>query len=113
MKGKFPAILTSITAIFSINSVVYAQSITQPQSENWTLSGDSLVNINDRSAENDFGKFFDQISNNKAQENKISEELSLSESISIPFTAIFLQPANQNINGNDGLQVQLDLSDNQ
>ncbi|WP_438892918.1 hypothetical protein [Anabaena sp. WFMT] len=111
MKAKFPATLTIIAAFFGINSAVYAQSITQPQSGNWTLSGDSLVNINDRSAENDFGKFFDQISKTQAQENTLSEELPLSESISIPSTPIFLQPAYQNLNENDGLQLQLDLSD--
>ncbi|MBD2295886.1 hypothetical protein H6G06_21010 [Anabaena sphaerica FACHB-251] len=111
MKAKFPATLTIIAAFLSLNSAVYAQSMAQPQPGSFTLKGDSLVNINDRNAKNDFRKFFEQISQNQAQENTISEELPLSESITIPYTPIFLQPAYQNLNENDGLQLQLDLSD--
>lgn len=118
MKAKITLTLAIIAALVGLDNSVNAQSTSQPQSGSFTLSGDSLVNINHRSAQDDFGKFFKQqnfrnISNNQSEENTISEELPLSESISVPATYIFLQPATQNINGNDGLQVQLDLSDNQ
>ncbi|MFM2064759.1 MAG: hypothetical protein RLZZ507_4430 [Cyanobacteriota bacterium] len=118
MKGKIPASLAIIAVFVAVSSAVYAQSTIQPQPENFTLTGDSLININNRSAQNDFVKFFEQqngepLSNNQSGENTVSTELPLSESISIPYTPIFLQPASQNLNENDGLQLQLDLSDSQ
>jgi hypothetical protein len=118
MKAKITATLTVLAAIFGVDNAVYAQSTVQPQPGNFTLSGRSLVNIDYRNAEDDFRKFFQQdnpnlISNNQSDENTVSQELPLSESISASTDSIFLQPATQNINGNDGLQVQLDLSDNQ
>jgi hypothetical protein len=118
MKAKITLTLAIIAALVSLDNSVNAQSTSQPQPGSFTLRGDSLVNINHRSAQDDFGQFFNQqnsrnISNNQGQESTISEKLPLSESISIPATYIFLQPATQNINGNDGLQVQLDLSDDQ
>ncbi|WP_413173505.1 hypothetical protein [Anabaena azotica] len=111
MKAKLSVTLTIIATFLGINNAVYGQAIARPQAENLTLSGDSLVNINDRNAENDFGKFFEQMSKNQSKENTISEQLPLSESITIPSSPIFLQPAYQNLNENDGLQLQLDLSD--
>ena len=112
MKTKISVILTIVAAVFGVNSAVYAQSIEQVNQRNFTLKSDSLVDINDRRAENDFSRFFNQ-QNNQGTENNNSEELPLSESITIPATLIFLQPANQNLNENDGLQLQLDLSDKQ
>ncbi|WP_234301140.1 hypothetical protein [Sphaerospermopsis aphanizomenoides] len=116
MNAKITATFAIIAALVGVNSTVYAQSTENPQPGSFTLSGDSLVNINNRNSENDFGKFFDQqnqgsISNTTGTENTVSTELPLSESITIPSTPIFLQPAYQNLNENDGLQLQLDLSD--
>jgi hypothetical protein len=110
MKTKISVTLTIIAAVFGVNSTVYAQSTEQVNQENFTLKGDSLVDINDRRAENDFSRFFNQ-QNNQGAENNTSEELPLSESITIPDAPIFLQPANQNLNENDGLQLQFDLRD--
>jgi hypothetical protein len=110
MKTKISVTLTIIAAVFGVNSTVYAQSTEQVNQENFTLKGDSLVDVNDRCAENDFSRFFNQ-QNNQGAENNTSEELPLSESITIPDAPIFLQPANQNLNENDGLQLQFDLRD--
>jgi hypothetical protein len=112
MEAKFTTTLASIAAFVCVNTAVYAQSTEQVNQGNFTLRGDSLVNINSRRAENDFARFFNQ-QNNQGTENTISEQLPLSDSITIPDTPIFLQPANQNLNENDGLQLQLDLRDNQ
>jgi hypothetical protein len=71
-----------------VNSAVYAQSTDQVNQENVTLKGDSLVNINDLRAENDFSRFFDQ-QNNQGTENTTSEKLPLIESITIPDDPIF------------------------
>lgn len=110
MKTKFSVTLTIIAAVFGVNSTVFAQSTEQVNQENVTLKGDSLLNINDRRAENDFSRFFNQ-QNNQGTENNTFEKLPLSESITIPDDPIFLQPANQNLNENDRLQLQLDFSD--
>lgn len=112
MKIKITTTLAIIATVFGINSVVYGQSQNQPQSADFTLNGDSLVNINDRRAETDFRIFFTN-TNSQGLENTTSEQLPWSQSIFIPSSPIFLQPANQDVNGNDGLQVQLDLSDDQ
>ncbi|WP_016949966.1 hypothetical protein [Anabaena sp. PCC 7108] len=119
MQAKITFTLGIISALLSVDQAVYAQSnLAQPQPGSFTLSGESLLNIDYRSAQNDFGRFFNQqnpgnTSKNPSQQNLIYEELPLGESISIPSNAIFLQPANQTINGNDGLQLQLDVSDDQ
>ncbi|WP_353932053.1 hypothetical protein WJM97_05575 [Okeanomitos corallinicola TIOX110] len=112
MKVKITATLAIISSIFSINSVVYGQSQNQPQAKDFTLNGDSLVNINDRRAETDFRIFFTN-KNSQGLGNTTSEQLPWSQSIFMPSSPIFLQPANQDVNGNDGFQVQLDLSDDQ
>ncbi|WP_071187390.1 hypothetical protein [Trichormus sp. NMC-1] len=119
MPAKITITLGIISALLSIDNAVYAQSnVAQPQQGSFTLRGESLVNIDYRNAQNDFGRFFNQqnpgnTSKNPSRQNLIYEELPLSESISIPNNAIFLQPANQTINGNDGLQVHLDLGSDQ
>ncbi|AFZ23760.1 hypothetical protein Cylst_1476 [Cylindrospermum stagnale PCC 7417] len=107
MNHKITAALSIMAALTALESSVFAQSPEpQPNLENFTLSGDSLIGIDDRSAQRDFGKFFEQ--QNRGSDNTTSEQLPLNESISLPSTPIFLQPA-QSTNGNDGLQLQLDL----
>jgi hypothetical protein len=114
MQTKITAALATITTLIGLQNSASAQfPVAKPLPANVTLSGDSLVGINQRSSENDFGKFFDlqnsgsSDSTNEAT-NATSEQLPLSESISLPSTPIFLQPA-QSGDGNDGLQLQLDL----
>jgi hypothetical protein len=114
MNNKITVALAIIAALAGLESSVSAQ-LPKPTPENVTLSGDSLVGIDNRSAQQDFGKFFDQqnpgrSSSNNRGNNPTSEQLPYNESITLPDTPIFLQPA-QSGNGNDGLQVQLDLGD--
>ncbi|BAZ32253.1 hypothetical protein NIES4074_47550 [Cylindrospermum sp. NIES-4074] len=112
MNNKITVALAIIAALASLESSVSAQ-LPKPTPENVTLSGDSLVGIDNRSAQQDFGKFFDQQNSGRSSSNNTgntSEQQPYNESISLPDTPIFLQPA-QSGNGNDGLQVQLDLGD--
>ncbi|MBD2386581.1 hypothetical protein [Cylindrospermum sp. FACHB-282] len=107
MNNKITAALAIMAVLGALESSVFAQSPEpKPNLENFTLSGDSLVGIDDRSAQRDFGKFFEQ--QNPRSDNTTSDKLPVNESISQPFPPIFLQPA-QSSNGNDGLQLQLDL----
>ncbi|TAE59902.1 MAG: hypothetical protein EAZ76_14525 [Nostocales cyanobacterium] len=110
MKIKITATLTIIATILGLSYSVNAQ-VQKPAKENYTLTGDSLVNINDRRAETDFSIFFES-KNSQSSKNVTSEQLPWSQSIYMNSSPIFLQPANQDVNGNDGVQVQLDLSDN-
>jgi hypothetical protein len=119
MKFKFLGItLAGITIISGLGTRVAAESqAPKAQGENVTLSGASLVNISDRTAEDDFPTFFEgQNSENSLKteaKSRNSQSSTLEDSLSLSSTPIFIQPANQNVNGNDGLQVQLDLTSNQ
>jgi hypothetical protein len=116
MNPKIIAALAILAAIVSLGSSVRAHSPVAPSvnGEDYTITGDSLEGIDTRTAEDDFKKFFegttaDSLSTNGAGNNQISNRLRLNQSISLPSTPIFLQPA-QSTDGNDGVQVQLDLS---
>lgn len=115
MNAKIIAVFGIMAAFAYLQSPVQAQSSSapSPNSGNYSLNGDSLVNINNRNAQKDFGIFFDQenldsTSSNSDGNNTTTEEVRFQQSLSFPDSPIFLQPA-QSVNGNDGLQLQLDL----
>jgi hypothetical protein len=114
MNTKIIAFL-EITAVFaSLGSQVYAQSpASSSNPEQYRLTGDSLVGVDNRTAQDDFGSFFEQtnpasISNNNRRDNKTPVRIHFNESLSLPDTSVFLAPA-QSGSDNDGLQVQLDI----
>lgn len=117
MKTRIIATLAIITAFISIKNPVNAQTPTaqRPTAQSdFTLRGDSLVNVNQRSAEDDFKQFFNQPNrgnaNNLADQDISSDVIPVSGSIPISNTPLIIQPATQTVNGNDGLQLQLDLT---
>ncbi|MBD2665687.1 hypothetical protein [Richelia sinica] len=119
MKIQFIGTTLAVLAIISgLDTRVAAESqAPKAQGENVTLSGASLVNISDRTAQDDFPTFFEGQNPgnrpNTAANSGSSQSSTLQDSLSLSSTPIFIQPANQNLNGNDGLQVQLDLTSNQ
>ncbi|XHR84647.1 MAG: hypothetical protein ACFKPT_10305 [Gloeotrichia echinulata GP01] len=114
MNVKIMALLAIMVACTSLEVPVQAQSpASGSNSRNYLLTGDSLMGIDHRTAQKDFGRFSQQqnagsTSSNSNENNRNPEELTFQESLSLPKSPIFLQPA-QAVNGNDGLQVQLDL----
>jgi hypothetical protein len=122
MKLKIIAALGMISAIASLSTPVRGQSPATPNSGQYTKTGGSLTGIDNRTAQDDFAKFFtvgspaSTVGNNTGQ--TIAPETgvwSLGESVQLrkldqPLTLIdtplLLQPA-QSFNGNDGLQLQL------
>jgi hypothetical protein len=114
MNAKIIAFLGITAAFASLGSQVYAQSpVSNPNPGQYRLTGDSLVGIDNRTAQEDFGSFFEQtnpasISNNNRRDNKTPARIRFNESLSLPDTSVFLTPA-QSGSDNDGLQVQLDL----
>ncbi|MBC6435751.1 hypothetical protein FM036_41380 [Nostoc sp. HG1] len=114
MNSKTIAFLAITAAFVSLGSQVYAQSPASSSNlEQYRLTGDSLVGIDHRTAQEDFKSFFEQtnpasISNNNRRDNKTPARIQFNESLSQPETSVFLAPA-QSGSDNDGLQVQLDL----
>jgi hypothetical protein len=98
-------ILGISAALFGFQNPVSAQSPPEVK------SGDSLTGIDNRDAQADFNNFFG-ISNNNASTNnnprQTTKPVGYSETLTLPNTPILLQPA-QSVNGNDGVQLQLDL----
>ncbi|WP_088243670.1 hypothetical protein [Calothrix rhizosoleniae] len=113
-------IVVTLAIALGLGGLTYqgkAQSPVVPSS----LSGDSLSGINTRNAENDFTNFFfrdksDSVNDMKAGENSnsnFSDQRArlrqIEKSLSQVSTPIILQPA-ESFNGNDGVQLQLDLA---
>ncbi|MDZ8104133.1 MAG: hypothetical protein RM338_00710 [Nostoc sp. DedQUE12a] len=114
MNTKIIAFLGITAAFASLGSQVYGQSLPSSQNtQQYTITGDSLVGIDNRTAEDDFRSFFEQTnssnSNNNRTDNKTRTRIRFNESLSVPESSVFLTPA-QSGNDNDGLQVQLDLT---
>ena len=113
MNTKIIAFLGITAAFASLGSQVYGQSPASSLNRGqYRLTGDSLVGIDHRTAQNDFRSFFEQtnpasISNNR-RNNKTPLKIRFNESLSLPDTSVFLTPA-QSGSENDGLQVQLDI----
>ncbi|MBH8552309.1 hypothetical protein I8751_07965 [Nostocaceae cyanobacterium CENA357] len=115
MNAKIIAALAIMAAFASLGSPVRAQSPETPvlNTENYQLTGDSLEGVGTRTAQDDFTKFFNgqnsgSRSINKGENNTLLDGFRLNEAISLPENPIILQPI-QSMNGNDGVQVQLDL----
>lgn len=129
MNAKTIAALAIVAIITGLDNRVKAQSPRVPSSNTgqYTLSGDSLEGINNRTAENDFVIFFNQqkrvangISNNFSENIvypylevwQMSDRVQLRRADEPPppksTSSIIFQPA-QSINGNDGFQLQLDV----
>ena len=109
MNTRITFVLAGITAFLSLNSAVFAQVESQLPLEGVTLKGDSLIDVSNRSAGLDFRNFFES-QNDQGLGISNSEQFPWSQSIFRPSTPVFLQPASQDVNGNDGLQLQLDLT---
>ncbi|MEH1838361.1 MAG: hypothetical protein V7L20_06265 [Nostoc sp.] len=114
MNTKIIAFLGITAAFASLGSQVYAQSPTLSSNlEKYRSTGNSLVGIDHRTAQEDFKSFFEQtnpaiISNNNRRDNKTPVKIHFNETLSQPDTSVLLAPA-QSGNDNDGLQVQLDI----
>ncbi|MEM7555166.1 MAG: hypothetical protein AAF378_13890 [Cyanobacteria bacterium P01_A01_bin.84] len=108
MNGNFRIILGALAMIAVSVSSVNAQlsQKTSSDSDEYSTSGKSLTGIDTISAENDFDRFF---VGNKSLNSRNELNSDLNPSLVILNTPIILQPAENFVNGNDGLQVQFDL----
>ncbi|MEH2215109.1 hypothetical protein [Nostoc sp.] len=114
MNAKIIAFLGITAAFASLGSQVYAQSPASSSNPGqYRLSGDSLLGIDKKTAQEDFRSFFEQanpatLSNENRRENRTPAKIRFNESLSQPDTSVFLTPA-QSDSDNDGLEVQLDI----
>jgi hypothetical protein len=109
----FAVIGITIAFIGLVNPPVQAQSSRTPNSREGasSLSGSSLTGINTRTSQEDFDKFFGFTNRESAAPDSSSSLTRYNETLTRPDSPIYLQPAQQSVNGNEGVQVQLDLRD--
>ncbi len=104
------AALGIAATVASIANPVSAQS----NGKGYTLSGDSLTGINQRTANQDFSIFFNAQPSSASMNNSLRQDTGnfrkTREPVQINNTPVYLQPGQQSLNGNDGLQVQFDLT---
>ncbi|MCV3213877.1 hypothetical protein OGM63_10190 [Plectonema radiosum NIES-515] len=123
MNSKVIAALAIIASVTSLGNSVNAQS---PSTQNsnvlqYMFSGDSLSGINNRTAQDDYAKFFAPSNSANAPGNntqkivpmgilQIGDQLELrrlDEPLTLTDTPIILQPDQSDNSVNDGVQVQL------
>lgn len=123
MNRKIIAALAIIAGVTSLGSSVYAQS---PPTQNsntgeYRLTGDSLSGINNRTAQDDYAKFFAPSNSTNVPTNnretivptgvvQIGDGVQLrrtDELLTLPETPIILQPTQSDNNINDAVQVEL------
>jgi hypothetical protein len=115
MKAITYAVLGIATAIVGMGTSVQAQSSPTPNSEGGasSLSGTSLTGVDNKTSEDDFSSFFGATTSSTTADgnstNNTATPIRFNQTLSLPDTPIFLQPAQQSVNGNDGVQIQLDL----
>jgi hypothetical protein len=123
MNSKIIAALAIIASVTSFGNSVYAQSPSTQNSNTQqdTLTGDSLTGINNRTAQDDYAKFFAPSNSGNAPGNntqkivplgilQIGDQLELrrlDEPLTLTDTPIILQPDQSDNSVNDGVQVQL------
>ncbi|PAX48936.1 hypothetical protein [Brunnivagina elsteri] len=107
MKAITFAVFGIATAFIGLVKPVQAQSSRTPNSREdaSSLSGSSLMGIDMRTSQEDFDKFFGFSNPESATLVRYNETLTR------PDSPVYLQPAQQSVNGNEGVQVQLDLRD--
>ena len=124
MNGKIVVGLAIMAGVTSLGSPVYAQSPATPNSNTgqYTLTGGSLNGINNRTAQQDFSKFFAPSNSANTPKKNVGENITptgvlqigdrvqllrIDQPLTPTDTPIILQPAQSENDINDGVQVQL------
>ncbi|MGB6297506.1 MAG: hypothetical protein WBF90_15160 [Rivularia sp. (in: cyanobacteria)] len=112
LRIKFLAALGIAATVVSIANPVSAQS-RNVNGKGYTLSGDSLMGINERTANQHFPVFFNTqpsiVPVNSVGQNTENFRRTR-EQVKIDNTPVYLEPGEESLNGNDGFQVQFDLT---
>ncbi|AFY56439.1 hypothetical protein Riv7116_3999 [Rivularia sp. PCC 7116] len=113
LRIKYLAALGLVAVVANIANPVSAQSSRNVDGKGYSLSGDSLMGIDERTANQDFPIFFiNQPSrvNPGVVKNSNLNYRRTREQVQINNTPVYLEPGEESLNGNDGFQVQFDLT---
>jgi hypothetical protein len=113
LRIKYLAALGIAAVVVSIANPVSAQSSRNADGKGYTLSSDSLMGINERTANQHFPVFFNiqpasATVNSRGQNTENFRRTR--EQVKIDNTPVYLEPGEESLNGNDGFQVQFDLT---
>ncbi len=113
LRLKFIAVLGIAATVASFANPVSAQSSRSVDGRGYSLSGDSLMGINKRTANQDFPVFFNtqpsSLPVNSTRQNTENFRKTR-EQVKIDNTPVYLEPGEESLNGNDGFQLQFDLT---
>ena len=114
LKIKLLTVLGIAAVVANIANPVSAQTSRYVEGKGYSLSGDSLMGFSERTANQDFPTFFiiqpssatpaSSIETNTASFRKTREQVQINN------TPVYLEPGEETLNGNDGFQVQFDLT---
>ncbi|BAY82751.1 hypothetical protein NIES267_22350 [Calothrix parasitica NIES-267] len=114
LKIKLLTVLGIAAVVANITNPVSAQTLRNVEGKGYSLSGDSLMGISERTANQDFPTFFiiqpsgatpaSRIETNTASFRRTREQVQINN------TPVYLEAGEETLNGNDGLQVQFDLT---
>ena len=118
LRLKFLAVLGIAAVVAGFANPVSAQSSRSVDGKGYSLSGDSLMGINERTANQDFPVFFNtQPStatpvNNNVEQNPFTNTSyrKTEQQVQIGGTSVLMQPADKTGDRNDGVQVKFDLT---
>jgi len=113
LRLKFLAALGIAAVVANIANPVSAQTSRNVEGKGYSLSGDSLMGISERTANEDFPTFFIIQPSGATSTNNIKNTGNFRktrEQVQINNTPVYLEPGEESLNGNDGLQVQFDLT---
>ncbi|MBV6627804.1 MAG: hypothetical protein KI793_33590 [Rivularia sp. (in: Bacteria)] len=110
---KYLAALGLVAVVANIANPASAQSSRNVDGKGYTLSGDSLMGIDERTANQDFPIFFinqpSRVSPSTVENSNLNYRRTR-EQVQINNTPVYLEPREETLNGNDGLQLQFDLT---
>ena len=113
LKFKLLTVLGIAAVVANIANPVSAQSSRNVEGKGYSLSGDSLMGVSERTANEDFPTFFFIQPSSATPAGSIQDTASFRrtrEQVQINNTPIYLEPGEESLNGNDGLQLQFDLT---
>lgn len=114
LRIKLFAVFGITAVVANIANPVNAQTSRNIQGKGYSLSGDSLMGINERTANEDFPNFFmvqpASLTPASSVETNAANFRRTREQVQINNTPVYLEPGEETISGNDGLQLQFDLT---
>ena len=107
LRLKLIAVLGIAATVVSFANPVSAQSSRSVDGRGYSLSGDSLMGIIERTANQDFPVFFNtqpSVTPVNSRRQNTENFRKTREQVKIDNTPVYLEPGEESLNGNDGIQ---------